>query len=136
MILNSLQDLSVLSDRVSKPKMKSISDFAMGLNVKLTNEVVTFDNFFIDTVACFKPFDEPDCEPDFISESGSQYWYGEDEVGDYVVRKSDHWGSYIASCSWCFMDYHMCGNTVVYLYRTQSTECGVCYLNNFKVKNK
>ena len=35
-------------------------------------------------------------KPDYVSNSGSQYWYTEDSV----YRMSDHWGDYVASCDW------------------------------------
>lgn len=35
-------------------------------------------------------------EPDFVSRSGSQYWY----TNSGVYRKSDHWGRRIGTCEW------------------------------------
>ena len=47
----------------------------------------------------------------------SQYWYGTDSKGDYIIRESSHWGK-VASCIW---------------HRTNNSEYGrVCakiYLN-------
>ena len=52
-------------------------------------------------------------EPDYISESGSKYWYT--EAG--VVRCSDHWGR-VASCAWqldvCLVE----ADTFYWWYRT------------------
>lgn len=57
-----------------------------------TDEEVTFDNFFLNTSAIFTHTNEvPKATPDFVSKSGSRYWYGEDERGKYVIRQSDHW---------------------------------------------
>ena len=57
------------------------------------------NNFFMGTKATFVPCDEPNREPDYVSNSGSAYWY--DESG--VIRSSNHWGSGVASCDW-YMD--------------------------------
>lgn len=59
---------------------------------------VKFDenSFFLYTQANFKSTDKPDREPDYVSSSGSQYWY----TDDGVVRGSNHWGEGVASCDW------------------------------------
>lgn len=58
------------------------------------------NNFFVNTIAEYKEIENrPDREPDYISNSGSKYWYTEDGV----IRGSDHWGGGIASCDW-FLD--------------------------------
>ena len=60
---------------------------------------ITFDNFFDDTFADFNKIrnkEIPHRKPDFISNSGSKYWYEEDTV----YRESNHWGRTIASCNW------------------------------------
>lgn len=134
MILRSLQDLGGVGGFPDKLKMKNASEFARDLRIELSDQSVSFDDFFNDTVACFEPFEIPECEPDFVSDSGSKYWYGEDEDGDYVVRLSDHWGKRIASCSWFFMDYEFVGYSLVYLYETNRLSCGRCYLSEFKLK--
>ena len=67
-----------------------------------TNEEATFDNFFTNTSATFKPIsvaEKPTREPDYVSKrwdgfgASSRYWYGEDERGKYVIRESDHWSN-------------------------------------------
>ncbi len=61
-----------------------------------TDEDVTFDNFFERTSALFTQIiDTPTTKPDYISRSGSTYWYGEDERGKYVIRRSDHWSAIV-----------------------------------------
>jgi hypothetical protein len=57
----------------------------------------TFSDFHLASFAVFtfQAF-APDRAPDFISGSGSCYWY----EGDTVIRESDHWGPRIASCAW------------------------------------
>ena len=55
------------------------------------------NNFFLYTMANFNEVDKtPNREPDYISRSGSQYWYEDDGV----YRKSNHWGADIATCDW------------------------------------
>ena len=56
-------------------------------------------NYFMGTAADFKSVQRPDREPDYVSYSGSEYWYSEDGV----VRGSNHWGTGIASTDW-FLD--------------------------------
>lgn len=57
------------------------------------------ENFFSNTFAKFRQTCYvPEREPDYISESGSRYWY---ENGK-VFRQSDHWGV-VASCLWVLM---------------------------------
>ena len=63
--------------------------------------MITFENFFIKTEAIFKGCKKPKRKPDYISYSidyyteekriSSQYWYGENKKGKYVIRESDHW---------------------------------------------
>ena len=66
------------------------------------NVPVTFNNFHNSTRAVFKGTERPDREPDYVSTRfgnpnaiSSEYWYGEDESGQYVVRGSDHWSGTI-----------------------------------------
>lgn len=80
---------------------------------------VTFDNFYLNTKATFKGCKIPKREADYTSlnqydEVSSEYWYGEDKKGKFVIRVSDHWVTIygfgknekeqdcdrIASCSW------------------------------------
>lgn len=65
----------------------------------IVSENITFNDFHLATFANYikiKSKEVPQVEPNFISRSGSKYWY----VEDYVVRQSDHWGRTIASCNW------------------------------------
>lgn len=57
------------------------------------------DNFFLSTSAIFTPVAMPKRKPDFVSDSGSKYWY----TKKGVVRASDHWGMRIASCNWALL---------------------------------
>lgn len=67
--------------------------------------MTTYDesNFFDGTAAIFDLCETPSTEPDYVSASGSKYWY----VNGGVVRSSDHWGDGIASCSWYIRELDM-----------------------------
>ena len=74
--------------------VEELADMAMRdlINgVKPTSRTFTFDNFYKDTKAVFEGTERPEGKPDYTSYSGSEYWYGEDNGGKYVVRGSDHW---------------------------------------------
>ena len=53
-------------------------------------------NFFDYTAVMFTETDKPEREPDFVSGSGSTYWY----TDEGVIRMSDHWGNHVANCDW------------------------------------
>ncbi|MBQ6655005.1 MAG: hypothetical protein IJM79_05720 [Erysipelotrichaceae bacterium] len=55
-------------------------------------------NFFDYTVSIFDQCDKPAGEPDFISPSGSCYWYSDEGV----VRKANHWGNGLDNCDWAY----------------------------------
>lgn len=60
--------------------------------------MINFENFYIETYGVWKICSEPNRAPDFKStkpNSASKYW----DCGDYVVRKSNHWGV-VGSCFW------------------------------------
>ena len=61
------------------------------------NAPATHDNFHLATSATFVPCAKPDRAPDYVSDSGSEYWY----VGDTVIRNANHWGI-VASCKWSY----------------------------------
>lgn len=56
-------------------------------------------NFFSGTAADFTSVERPNREPDYVSDSGPEYWYS----ADGVTRGSNHWGTGIASTDW-FLD--------------------------------
>ena len=114
--------------------------------------MITFNNFFVNTEAFFKGCKRPKRKPDFVSkthygETSSEYWYGENKKGKFVIRSSDHWVFFkkfdrskrvvdcpsIASCEW-----HI--KTTLNLKKEKSEHdsdynnviCGKCYLKNFK----
>lgn len=83
--------------------------------------LITRANYHISTFAVFKACKRPSRKPDFISPSGSVYWYGQDSTGGYVVRSSDHW-----SC-------RDCGNIASCYWRINGTgNTGKAYFDNFK----
>lgn len=57
---------------------------------------VTEEDYSTATVATWERAKPPKGKPDYVSGSGSTYWYTEDGV----YRSSDHWGSSVATCSW------------------------------------
>lgn len=80
-------------------------------------------NFFEKTFGVFIDIDAPDREPDYISETGSKYWYT--QYG--VYRESDHWNMWIGSCFWTidspfincvicgFCNWHIFSEIVIYV---------------------
>ena len=61
---------------------------------------VTYKNFYLSTTGIFIECNEPKWEPAYIStptregNTPSKYWYGTDEVGDYIIRRANHWCVY------------------------------------------
>jgi len=55
----------------------------------------TKENFFLNTEANFSSCETPERAPDYVSKSGSVYWY----TDEGVVRAADHWLG-VASCKW------------------------------------
>ena len=64
---------------------------------------IGFDTFHQRTRAHFSPAAPPDREPDFVSPGRSVYW----DLGDRVLRASDHWSGQngcaeIGGCHWTY----------------------------------
>jgi hypothetical protein len=64
---------------------------------------IGFETFHQKTRASFRPRPTPDREPDFVSPGRSVYW----DLGDRVVRASDHWSGQngceeIGGCLWAY----------------------------------
>ena len=53
------------------------------------------NNFYINTRGVFHYDETPYEKPDYVSDSGSKYWF----YSNGVIRESDHWGD-VASCKW------------------------------------
>ena len=63
---------------------------------KYATEKANKDNYFANSIGYWELCDVPQKAPDYISVSGSKYWY----IDKGVYRQSDHCGNGIASCSW------------------------------------
>lgn len=90
--------------------------------------MINHSNFFVGTQAWFKPCERPDREPDFISLSGSKYWYGEDKDGGFVIRESDHWGA-VGPCDWRIKNTPSRNKRRLLVHKI-----GRCRLHKFKFK--
>lgn len=91
------------------------------------------NNFFENTAAVFSICDKPNREPDYISASGSSYWY----ENNGVVRCADHWGWGIASCCWYLRELEMSWSSFanfLTLYSKFGDErvCAFCAFDDFK----
>ena len=74
----------------------------------------TKDNYYTSTYAKFVECATPRRKPDYISSSGSMYWYS--KTG--VIRKSDHWSLYYRS----YPD-KTCFTTSIYLHAVPIASC-------------
>ena len=83
----------------------------------------TIQNFFLKTYGVYKPCKRPVRNPDFESPSGSQYWFGENKNGKYIIRSSNHWGK-AKGCYWDLKNAET--------YRLEEPVCGKIYLHQFK----
>lgn len=84
---------------------------------------IKFSNFHVNTFANFqkiKTKDIPDKKPNFISKSGSRYWF----IKDSVIRQSNHWGRTIRTCNW-LLDSNA----------SNKSGQGICKLSDFKAEN-
>jgi len=87
-----------------------------------SSEEISFSNFHLNTIADFSSIyrsEVPSRKPDFISESGSKYWYD----GEYVIRQADHWGE-LGECTWMLDSESYSG-----------LNQGKCLLSDFKKQN-
>lgn len=57
---------------------------------------ITESDFYDTTAAIFEQAERPSADPDYVSASGSTYWY----TAEGVYRLSNHWGHGIKSCIW------------------------------------
>ena len=72
------------------------------------------NNYYTSTYAKFVECATPRRKPDYISSSGSKYWYT--KTG--VIRKSDHWSLY-----YCSDLKRTCFTTSVYLHAVPIASC-------------
>lgn len=88
---------------------------------------VQLNNYFFHTSAVFTEVNKPDTTPNYSSNSDSDYWYGRDKNGVFVIRKSDHWGSDVASCDW-----YIAGDTKLNSFDDKKgVRYGKAYIKNF-----
>ncbi len=72
--------------------MRATNNKGYGVAKEWKEAGVDLSTFYRDTKATFAQCKVPDRQPDFVSESGSHYWFFEyRDVDFYVVRWSDHW---------------------------------------------
>lgn len=83
------------------------------------------ENFYMGTEASWADAEAPEREADYISDSGSEYWYTEGGV----FRKSNHWGYEVASCDWFLGDEESAWED------RQGIRCGFCPWGGFKAKD-
>lgn len=81
------------------------------------------ENFYMGTEASWA--EAPEREADYISDSGSEYWYTEGGV----FRKSNHWGYEVASCN------RFPGDEESAWEDRQGIRCGFCPWDGFKAKD-
>lgn len=118
-------------------------------------EIANRNNFMDNTKVLFYGCKMPKRNPDYISPSGSKYWFGENKVGQYVIRASNHWVCVnkkkyklsIGSCYWMLITLPHYGRFISTGLRNNSLGkwtdqnirsgwCGKAYFKNFiKITN-
>lgn len=94
-----------------------MKNYKVLIETKTTINGADRSTFYKDSKAIFTVVKKPETKPDFISNSGSQYWY----TDKGVIRYSDHWLT-VASCFWYIKDHY-----------TSTIECaGFCKWEDFK----
>lgn len=108
----------------------------------MDKDLLTKSNYYLCSRVTFKGCKKPKRKPDYVSASGSTYWYGSDKHGDYVIRESDHWSNLwkkeypedrldnfgcgrVANCYWSLKTSK---NTIGF----GEYICGKAYFKNFK----
>lgn len=94
------------------------------------------ENFYVSSIAIFFKVARPNREVDFTSSTGdgnfpSQYWFGEDSKGGYVIRHADHWGR-VQNCLWFITDKEMSVYAAIHdriTFPTQEDLYGKCYFS-------
>jgi hypothetical protein len=90
---------------------------------------ITISNYTKETEAVFREVPIPERNPDYVSQSGTQYWI--DREG--VTRYSDHWGAGIgtinARCNWFIGEQNQYEQSRNY---TGSYRCGRAEYKDFK----
>ncbi len=104
---------------------------------EIRSSIINRENFYLGTFGIFANSKKPLREPDYISytrdyEISSEYWYGTDKGGEYVIRRSGHWSIYIGDEDWC-SGYHFIRSCFWILKTKKNNEItGKCYFSDFK----
>lgn len=98
----------------------------------------THKNYFLKTKGKFKGCKRPKRNPDYTSKYrgrvSSEYWYGTDSKGPYVVRDSTHWSGSNHHETFCCQKIASCYWWLTTNGKSNFT-CGKIYLSSLK-KNK
>lgn len=89
---------------------------------------LTKDDFWISSATVWLPTEKPTTAPNFTSTTGdgafpSEYWFGEDEKGKFVIRHADHWGR-VQNCFWFL-------NTETGIKCVLEEAYAICYFSSF-----
>ena len=111
-------------------------EYEYALSSFMTKTVPNEKNFYRSSVGFWDVTETPDREPDHISYSSygmsvsSDYWY----TNSGVYRRSDHWGTGVASCDWYLSDAIKSGLILRYetaFIRWKDLKAkGIIYLDN------
>lgn len=116
--INLIKALAILQS--ANRRTKTVKGAIRYIEAQLLALPANWLTFHESTAAAWTPLVElPTRKPDFVSQSGSQYW----NAGWGVIRLSDHWGRYIKSCDWFLRGARremVAGNGQAYV------EVGVC----------
>lgn len=80
----------------------------MACRLSLMDRAINKHNYFLETYAVFKGCKPPLRDPDYVSPSGSEYWYGTNRKGEYVIRYSDHWCAKHNPSSYSALSWSQC----------------------------
>lgn len=98
------------------------------------------NNYYTRTKCVFKGCNKPNREPDYVSGSGSLYWYGRDKKGSYVIRSSDHWSLLTNKFGKLIYSYVNCGSIASCFWKLKTTSeeklVGKAYFKDFSENNK
>lgn len=129
--------LSYKDSKITNLRNKSKLNNQYNYNIANSNGNFHIGNYFNSSYGIFKGCKAPNRNLDFVSPSGSKYWYGSDKKGAFVIRKSNHWSKLgnkkykhvqikanISSCYWVL---NLADNTPI-----KHEYAGKCYFADFK----
>ena len=107
------------------------SEYDYKLKKNLRSSSMSFDNFNLNTIGTWILVPNyPKRNPDYISPSGSKYWYNIDNR--QIIRNSDHWGSDITSCDWFLKNFP---KTHVDNWDVSEALSGIISLDDLRIKD-